>query len=266
MDIWAKWVINSAPPTQIPIYCVPPCITMLGWVWESGGWGGWGARTSEKHWGLDPLCHGHPRGGPGGRHPRQVLRVRRDQGTYSIGGFVAWLHLKRIFVIEHSPEPGPADRLPEGLRPRWVRDLQRGAGRQRGVRRWAFLFFCLKNGKKLVTSYTPQAMTSWVRQLQWSGPLSRGRGSRGRAATETPAPSAFFNYTRFYKLQSWQRIIVCQTHFTILCSRVLSHCVVQLTRRGSDAKTPLRKWHLVEPSHSLYFRCNCVVAIDWDSP
>ena len=26
--------------------------------------------------------------------------------------------LKRIFVVEHSPEPGPADGLPEGLRPR----------------------------------------------------------------------------------------------------------------------------------------------------
>merc|ERR550519_270508 len=28
-------------------------------------------------------------------------------------------------------------------------------------------------------------MTSWVRQLQESGPLSRGRGNRGRAATKT---------------------------------------------------------------------------------
>ena len=38
-------------------------------------------------------------------------------------------------------------------------------------------------------------MTSWARQLQWSGPLSRGQGNRGRAATETPVSSAFFNYT-----------------------------------------------------------------------
>ena len=52
----------------------------------------------------------HPRGGAGGRHSRQVLRVWRDQ--------------------EHPPEPRPADGLPEGVRPCGVRDLQGGAGGQ----------------------------------------------------------------------------------------------------------------------------------------
>merc|ERR1712228_302757 len=75
-------------------------------------------------------------------------------------------------------------------------------------------------------------MTSWVRRLQWNGRSSRVQGNRGRAVTETSASSAFFNYTQFYKLQSGKLKSCLPFHFTTLCSRVTSHCVVRLTWRG----------------------------------
>merc|ERR1712141_131481 len=74
--------------------------------------------------------------------------------------------------------------------------------------------------------------TSWVRRLQWNGRSSRVQGNKGKPVTEISASSAFFNYTQFYKLQSGQLKSCLPSHFTTLCSRVTSHCVVRLTWRG----------------------------------
>ena len=38
-----------------------------------------------------------------------------------------------LLLVEYSFESGPENRIPEGLRPRRVRDIQRGSGSQGGA-------------------------------------------------------------------------------------------------------------------------------------
>ncbi len=50
--------------------------------------------------GLDPLRDRDPRGGPGGRHPRQVLRVRRNQKHPSQSRSQNWsVSLLRFYFV-----------------------------------------------------------------------------------------------------------------------------------------------------------------------